>query len=261
LTQQRSAIFLFFWSYQISRNPDQQTNDEIDLTEREDCAVFHRNPWSIAKLNAATTRNRQQQQQQQQQSNHMSILPLAMPLRVLTTEPGSKPTLQPHLQQKSQVASVSNYREKVMRTETESGVTKEGTRKESKIRSDASGIGRQQRLKQDQKEQPSRLNHHSMGTFPIAKSFQNCKSKAIVPKSVPVTDIMKSKICLSIRSRERNDPNFRQQTLKCLSEQTRVVTSLLDSFLEALLFQGVTVRTSMCAYMLFQEVMLNSHLT
>jgi hypothetical protein len=159
-------------------------SDEIDLTEREDTAIFHRNPWSIAKLNALS----RQQQQQQQQMNHAPAQ--ASQMKTLT----ASTTLQRRHRQEQKGNHQLGSVQKVMGPETTGLVSPSpslsSTSKNvhpAKVCNETKQTDGRRRGTVDRKVVGSaRLKCE---TFPITKAFQNCK-----PKSIPTSsdDVAKS---------------------------------------------------------------------
>jgi hypothetical protein len=134
-------------------NPKVNNDGGINFWEREDNAVFERNPWSIAKLNA-------QSRQQHQRRNHVS--PTQRATATSASTPALAPTLQPH---GKEVATVTNCREKAWNNGRNGMDARECIPKTVARKMDPNGSVRVSK------------------TFPILKAFQNSKQKIIVPIS------------------------------------------------------------------------------
>jgi hypothetical protein len=111
--------------------------DDFDLSAREDSAVFERNPWSIAKLNA-----------QSRQRNHM---PLEVPVRSPIN------TSLPQQQRTKRVADANGTQDQAS-LGSRKGISRP-TQQESRKPKAATVSG----------------TKHLPKAFPIVKAFQNCK--------------------------------------------------------------------------------------
>jgi hypothetical protein len=117
-----------------------RNDEELDLSAREDSAVFQRNPWSIAKLNAST-RNQ------------------LFPAQSSPPAPNQKG----HLGQSCRVITASNGREK------ERSSSKTGPAEIDRQRVRQAVVRRQDRPP---------ASRPLPKAFPIIKAFQNCRSKS-----------------------------------------------------------------------------------